>query len=41
MHITLVRNDLDDPAVMRRFEYELPDVGLSSISGALQNLSRN
>ena len=41
MRITLVRNDPDDPAVMRHFEYELPDVGLSSISGALQHLSRN
>lgn len=41
MHITLVRNDPDDPATMRRFEYELPDAGLSSISGALQYLSRH
>jgi succinate dehydrogenase/fumarate reductase-like Fe-S protein len=40
MRITLVRNDPEDTAVMRRYEYELPDGGLSSISGALQLLSR-
>ena len=40
MRITLVRNDPQDTATTRRYDYELPDVGLSSISSALQLLSR-
>lgn len=40
MRITLVRNDPKDSTATRSYDYDLPDVGLSSISAALQLLSR-